>query len=127
LSVIEIDTSISRQIGGSLSSRSMRAWQSCQETRYSRRSCRQFGRLVLPVPRQQFAEAADRMPAGHAVDDVGEVNASAAGRARFQTKLRDDPTIIPEEQHEELVGTGGAIRGPRASSASHSIRQGFAG
>jgi hypothetical protein len=36
--------------------------------------CRQFGRLVLPVPRQQLAEAINRMPAGHAVDDVGEVS-----------------------------------------------------
>jgi hypothetical protein len=36
-------------------------------------SCRQFGILSLPVPRQQFAEPVDRMPLGHEVNHSGEV------------------------------------------------------
>ena len=42
----------------------------------------------------------------------------------FRRSSRDDPTFAPEEQHEELVRTGGAIRGP--APAQRRIRFGKA-
>jgi hypothetical protein len=34
----------------------------------------QFGRVPVPVPRQQFSQPVDRMSLGHAVDHIGEVS-----------------------------------------------------
>jgi hypothetical protein len=45
----------------------------------------------------------------------------------FRRSSRDDPTIVQEEQHEELARHRQCYPRPRASSALHSIRQGFAG
>jgi hypothetical protein len=42
----------------------------------------------------------------------------------FRRSSRDDPTIVQEEQHEELARTGSAIRGP--APAQHCVRFGKA-
>jgi hypothetical protein len=42
----------------------------------------------------------------------------------FRRSSRDDPTIVQEEQHEELAPAGGAIRGP--APAQHPVRFGKA-
>jgi hypothetical protein len=45
----------------------------------------------------------------------------------FRRSSRDDPNISQEQQHEEFARAAGATPRRDANSASHSIRQSFAG
>src|SRR5207245_551884 len=111
LSVITTGTSISRQIGGSLSIRSMRSVAIVSVWGLSSALMPPVWQAVAAVPRQQIGQPIDRMPLGHAIDHVGEVGLGieAAQLGAFQHGVEDRGALAARlgvQEQEVLAGDG---------------------